>query len=109
MLDMAIRYKSTNGSSTSVTLEEAVLSGLASDGGLFFPTQIPTLSMAPMSALSPRDIIRTVASLWLSDEVAQEEIWHIADDAINFTTPLRELDKQTNLVELFGGPTLAFK
>jgi len=115
-----MKLYSTNRKSPEVSLKKAVLQGLACDGGLFFPTEIPELPESFFKKLTPltslQEIAITVASAFLKDEVPEKEIQKIVEDSINFDAPL--IETGINLpnknypvysLELFHGPTLAFK
>ena len=110
-----VRYKSTRNSNISVTASEAVLKGLADDGGLFVPDSIPALDV-PLSELagkSYQEVAYEVMKLFLSD-YTEEELKHCINSAYDdkFDTkkiaPLKEADGAYYL-ELFHGATIAFK
>lgn len=110
-----VRYKSTRNSSISVTASEAVLKGLAEDGGLFVPDSIPSLEV-PLGSLagkSYQEVAYEVMKLFLSD-YTEEELKHCINSAYDskFDTakiaPLKEADGAYYL-ELFHGATIAFK
>ena len=110
-----VRYKSTRNSNISVTASEAVLKGLAEDGGLFVPDSIPALDV-PLSELagkSYQEVAYEVMKLFLSD-YTEEELKHCINSAYDdkFDTkkiaPLKEADGAFYL-ELFHGATIAFK
>ena len=112
---MSVRYKSTRNSNISVTASEAVLKGLADDGGLFVPDSVPKLSV-PLSELagkSYQEVAYEVMKLFLSD-YTEEELKHCIASAYDdkFDTkkiaPLKEADGAYYL-ELFHGATIAFK
>lgn len=99
---------STRGGSV-VSLSEAIAAGLAPDGGLFLPVQVPVLPPAPTSA----DSLAVVAS-WLlrpffADEPLEAHVDAICASAFTFPAPTRWLEPETGLLELFHGPTAAFK
>ncbi len=112
---MDVRYKSTRNANVSVTASEAVLKGLAEDGGLFVPEFIPKLNV-PLEALagkSYQEVAYEVMKLFLSD-YTEEELKHCIASAYDdkFDTkkiaPLKEADGAYYL-ELFHGATIAFK
>ena len=94
-----VRYKSTRNSNISVTASEAVLKGLADDGGLFVPDSIPALdvSLESLAGKSYRDVAYEVMKLFLSD-YTEEELKHCINSAYDdkFDTtkiaPLKEAD-----------------
>ncbi|WP_340104776.1 threonine synthase [Rhodohalobacter sp. 8-1] len=109
-----MRLYSTNGISDGVTFLEAAESGLAPDGGLYMPESLPALSLPfndPESAgnLTLQEISKQVSRLFLSDSLSTKEIDELIDDAITMKAPLLKLKDNLFVLELFHGPTLAFK
>ncbi len=112
---MEIIYQSTRNAQERATASEAILKGLASDGGLFVPTQIPafTVPFAEMVKMDYRQVAYEVMKLFLTD-FTEEELKHCITSAYDekFDTgeiaPLREADGAYYL-ELFHGATIAFK
>lgn len=107
-----MRFYSTKDKDKLFTLSEAVLKGLPADNGLFMPERIPLLPEAfwkNISDYSFAEIADTVASLYLSEDMPVEIIEQITREAMNFQVPVVQLDQQTHILELFHGPTLAFK
>jgi threonine synthase len=102
-----MRYYSTKQKSDLVSLREAVLKGLPSDNGLFMPERIPTLQVSPGQSLA--DIACLAAEQFLEGDLPAEVIHQIAREAIDFEAPLVRLDDDLHVLELFHGPTLAFK
>lgn len=93
-------------------MRQAVLQSLPADNGLYMPETIPTLSDAFISNLeqySFQDIAYEIARNYLQDEVDSDTLRTIVDDAINFSAPLITIDEKISILELFHGPTLAFK
>ena len=96
--------------SQRVSFSEAVQLGLGKDRGLFFPSSIPKLDdidallELPFAARSKK-----VLGAWLADELGQAVVDELVDGAFNFPLPLVEADSQRACLELFHGPTLAFK
>ncbi|MGB3850711.1 MAG: threonine synthase [Tunicatimonas sp.] len=94
------------------TFQEAVFKSLPDDNGLFMPESLPRLPAAFFATIEARtfsDIAFKVAEALLSDEIPPEELRRLIDDAIDFDAPLVLLDDQVQVLELFHGPTLAFK
>lgn len=94
------------------TFEKAVMQGLAEDGGLFMPTEIPQLPadfFTKISTLSFQEIAFEVAKTLLKNEIPEEELKKIIYESINFNAPLKEITENIYSLELFHGPTLAFK
>ena len=105
-------YYSTAGKVEPVSFKEAVLAGLPIDNGLFMPENIPTLSKDYIDTIrskSLKEISFDISSLYLNDDISQSDLDRIISDAINFEAPLVSIDKGIGILELFHGPTLAFK
>ncbi|MFZ2897423.1 MAG: threonine synthase [Saprospiraceae bacterium] len=102
-----MRYYSTKQKSGLVSLREAVLQGLPSDNGLFMPERIPKLKVSPGQSLA--DIAFLAAEQFLEGDLPGEVIDQIAREAIDFEAPLVRLAGDLHILELFHGPTLAFK
>lgn len=103
---------STNKKQKNVSLKEAVLKGLADDGGLFMPEKIPKLPkefFQKIEKLSFQEIALEVSKKLVGNSVPNKELKKIINDSINFDSPLIELEKNIYSLELFHGPTLAFK
>lgn len=105
-----MRYVSTRDPSHRATLSEAVARGIAPDGGLYVPESFPT--MAP-EELDGAATLAGVAARLLAPFVAGDELAGALDDicreAFTFPVPLRDLSEGTAVLELFHGPTAAFK
>jgi threonine synthase len=108
-MSAAVRYVSTRApAAPSVSFEAALLGGLAPDGGLYVPERIPAIEPGWRSAASLADAAEATLAPWFADDERAE--W-LADArvALDFPVPLRRLDDATFLLELFHGPTRAFK
>ena len=95
-----------------VSLKEAVLTGIQGSDGLFMPEFIPQLDARFIENIhqhSLQEIAFEVAKLFLNEDVAEREIQSIVKDAMNFEIPLVHLHDNVYTLELFHGPTLAFK
>ena len=106
-----IEYISTNRQASAVSFQEALFRGLAPDGGLYFPTQFPRFLAEELTNLcgqSLQEVARQVMQKWLGDEISAEAITQIANDAQFFPIPIRKVG-DIHVLELFHGPTLAFK
>ncbi|KAI2473444.1 threonine synthase [Annulohypoxylon bovei var. microspora] len=110
------RYLSTRGDDYDLSFEEVVLKGLASDGGLYIPEAIPQASnWQSWKDLSFPDLALEVLSLYISPtEIPREDLKGIIDRSYSTfrapeTTPLKHLHDNLYLLELFHGPTFAFK
>jgi threonine synthase len=107
-----MKLYSTNDKSVSVSIKEAVLKGIADDGGLFMPYEIPKHResfISNLDKLTFNEIAFETAKLFLSDEVPVKDIDNIISEAITFDAPLARLNEDVSVLELFHGPTLAFK
>jgi threonine synthase len=112
-----MRYISTRGSAPVLSFEEAMLTGLARDGGLYVPETIPQMSHDDIAALAGKsyeEIAFAVMRPFIGDTFTDTEFREIIAKAYaNFghsaRAPLVQLDNNHFLLELFHGPTLAFK
>lgn len=107
-----MRLYSTNGEVEEVSLEEAVFKGLPDDNGLFMPTEIPQLPSSffdNIDQLSFQEIALEVSKALIGTEVPEADLKHIIDDAINFDAPVVHVHDELYCLELFHGPSLAFK
>jgi threonine synthase len=105
-----MKFRSVLGESPAVSFREALFRGLAPDGSLYIPEYIPWLPVPDGDGASQR--LPTVAAEVLSefiDDIPAEEIRAMAERAFNFSIPLIRLEQNLFLLELFHGPTLAFK
>lgn len=109
---MTMKYYSTNRMVPEVTLREAVVKGLAADRGLFMPERIERLPQEffdGIDRLSLQDIAVRVAGAFFGEDVDPKALEALVRDALPFDTPLVEVEKDIYSLELFHGPTLAFK
>ena len=107
-----MKYYSTNKKSIRVNFREAILKGIADDQGLFLPEKIVTF---------PEEIIRDfrtsglaeiafeIARLFVSNEIPKNVLSEIIKDSLNFEIPLVKVEENIFSLELFHGPTMAFK
>ncbi|MEN8204218.1 MAG: pyridoxal-phosphate dependent enzyme, partial [Bacteroidota bacterium] len=105
-------YYSTRNKKLKYGLKEAVLEGLAPDGGLFMPSHIPILAreeLEEMQDMNLTQIALKVSELLFGEDISKEALQTIVEDAINFDTPLVKVEEDLYALELFHGPTLAFK
>lgn len=109
-----MRYASTRGGVPSATLAAALAAGLAPDGGLFVPERVPSLDFAALDASAPLPAFAAsmLAPYFDGGDPAdplRDALPGIAREALDFDTPLVALDARTHALELFHGPTAAFK
>ncbi|MCY1525100.1 Threonine synthase [compost metagenome] len=113
---------STNNTNVRVSFKEAVFNSMPEDQGLYMPTVIPDLSNDPTRSgtrdpdfisniehYSFPEIAFQVAWALLGDDIPAPELRKLVEEAINFEAPVVKLDTQTFVLELFHGPSLAFK
>lgn len=106
-----MRYSSVNGKSPAVAFRDALFHGMAPDGGLYVPEQIPhlpTLFLDSLSSQSLHTIGRQVVSHFV-DDIPAHDLSRLIELAWTFPIPLVKLEENLFLLELFHGPTLAFK
>jgi threonine synthase len=112
-----MQYQSTRGSAPALGFEDVTLAGLASDGGLYLPTSWPTFTPDEIRSLAGLSYVETavrVMTPFVAGSLGEEELRELCAAAYgrfshNAVTPLVQLDHQHWLLELFHGPTLAFK
>lgn len=107
-----MKYYSTNGKVSGISLEEAVVKGLASDKGLFMPDVIKALPQSffdEIDTLSFQEIAYRVADAFFGEDVDAESLKKIVYDTLSFDVPLVKVEENIYSLELFHGPTLAFK
>ena len=103
---------STNNLTTRVSFKEAVFNSLPQDKGLYMPVNIQRLDNRFISNLDQYtlpEIAFHVANNLLADEIPADDLKAIVDDAINFMAPVVELEENVFVLELWHGPSLAFK
>ncbi len=103
---------STNNKDLRVSFKEAVFNSMPQDKGLYMPVEIPQLDAAFIENIeqySLTEIAHQVASAFLKDEIPEADLKALVADAINFEAPVVKLDEKTFVLELFHGPSLAFK
>ncbi|MDP3685150.1 MAG: threonine synthase, partial [Ignavibacteria bacterium] len=106
-----MKFYSTNNKQMQVSFREAVLKGIADDGGLFMPNEIPKLQESffkNIEKYSFQEIGVEVAKLFI-DDINEIDLRRIINKAISFPAPLVQLSENISILELFHGPTLAFK
>ena len=117
MMDDSINYKSTRGSSDILKFNEVIFEGLAADGGLYVPEKWPVLSDGQIKSFKEKsynEIAHDIISVFLDDSISHQDLTNIISESYSTfsnpeVTPLRKFDKNQYLLELFHGPTFAFK
>jgi threonine synthase len=112
-----VRYISTRGEAPELGFEDVLLAGLARDGGLYMPKAWPQLSPAAIAALAGKpyaDLATSVMEPFLGDGLGRADLLAMARDSYArfghpAVTPLVQIDSNLWVLELFHGPTLAFK
>ena len=111
-----IKYSSTRGGDKSLSYEEVLLAGLARDGGLFMPEKWPSFSQSDlknMKELSYSKLASKILKPFIQPFLSEDDILNICQATYssfgNDVAPLKELRENTYILELFHGPTLAFK
>lgn len=107
-----MKFYSTNGRAPIATLEKAVVKGLAEDKGLYMPERIKSLPREffdNIENLSFQEIAYTVADAFFGEDVPSEDLKHIVYDTLAFDTPCVKVTDTIYSLEIFHGPTLAFK
>lgn len=107
-----MKFRSTLRRSPEVSLRDAVLSGSAPDGGLYMPVEVPRLPadfLQRLASLSFPEIAQEVGSLFTGKEIPPDVLKKIVTEAFDFPVPLIAVGERLHILELFHGPTLAFK
>src|SRR6184192_1775380 len=107
-----MRYRSTSRKAPLTSLRGAVLRGLAPDGGLYMPAEIARHSAEELEEfrrLPFTEVCFRVVKPFATPDVPEEVLWQIVSEAINFPVRLVSLSPGLHILELFHGPTLAFK
>ena len=107
-----MKYYSTNGKAPMADLHKAVVKGLAEDRGLYMPESIKPLPKAFFDTIETKsfqEIAYTVADAFFGEDVDADSLKQIVYDTLSFDCPVVEVKDQIYTLELFHGPTLAFK
>jgi len=107
-----MNYYSLNNKSHQVSFQEAVIQGLAPDRGLYFPqtlTPLPASFFETIETLSNEAIAFEAIKQFVGDEIPEAELKHILKETLCFDFPLVEVEDDIYSLELFHGPTMAFK
>ena len=107
-----MKYYSTNGQAPIADLQKAVVKGLAEDRGLYMPEEIyklPKAFFGDISGMKFQDIAYNVASNFFGEDVDEDALQDIVYDTLSFDCPVVKVTDNIYALELFHGPTLAFK
>ncbi|WP_417319664.1 threonine synthase [Emcibacter sp.] len=112
-----MKYVSTRGQAPALGFEEVLLTGLARDGGLYIPEQWPVISrdeIRSMAGLSYQEVALRVMSPYVCPEISEDDFAGLIEKAYSTfrhkaVAPLAQIDSNEWILELFHGPTLAFK
>ena len=105
-------FYSTHNKNLKVNLRQAVTQGLASDNGLYMPERISPLPIAFFDSIEKKSFLEiafTVADHLLGEDIPKEELRKMVEHTIQFDAPIVKIDDRIYALELFHGPTLAFK
>ena len=108
-----MRWVSTRGASSPIPFIDALFAGTAPDGGLYMPERLDPLPAAALdAAIAADDVARmatTVCGHLLRDEITEAALLPLMQDALDFPVPLVPITDRISVLELFHGPTFAFK
>ena len=107
-----MQYYSTNGKAPLADLQKAVVKGLAEDRGLYMPERIIPLSKTffeHIGDMSFRDIAYNVADAFFGEDIDGDALQDLVYDTLSFDCPVKKIKENIYVLELFHGPTLAFK
>ena len=107
-----MNFYSLNKIAPNVTFKEAVIKGLAPDKGLYFPEKITPLGIAFLNNIenySNEKIAFEVIKQFVADEIPEKELKEIISATVNFDFPIVPIEENISALELFHGPTMAFK
>ena len=105
-----MRYVSSRGGGEATTLSAALERGLAPDGGLYVPERFPEIDLAGLEReRGPSRIAARLLAPFFAGDALAPALEEICEDAFDFPAPLRDIGRDTAVLELFHGPTAAFK
>ena len=105
-----MKFRSTRSTSPPVTLSEAIRRSIAPDGGLYVPDSFPTFKVDDFEELeSWPEIGERILEIFFEDDALGPQLAEICSEAFNFPVPLNYLNDDTAVLELFHGPSAAFK
>lgn len=105
-----MKYYSTNFKTDKVSFEEALFQGLAPDGGLYMPESFPTFSAEFFNSnWEYPELATELIAPFVECEIDKKSLLNICNSAFDFPIPLIDLEQNIHILELFHGPTFAFK
>ncbi len=107
-----MKYFSLNKNAPLATFKEAAIEGLAPDKGLYFPEAIPVFDkkmIEKINDFSNEEITFRTIQPYIGNEIPPTELYKIVEETINFEMPLKRISETVSSLELYHGPTLAFK
>lgn len=107
-----MNYYSTNKNTAPVSFKDAVIKGLPADNGLFMPEKIPTLSKEFFKTLSEKSLIEIgveVATPFVGNDLTTGQLQDVIEQTLSFDIPVVNVHNNVHSLELFHGPTCAFK
>ncbi|HTI60027.1 threonine synthase [Mucilaginibacter sp.] len=107
-----MKLYSTNNTNNQVSFKEAVFNSMPQDKGLYMPVSIPRLDdkfLNNLDGYTLPEIAFHISKNLLRDDIPENDLKNIIEDAINFYAPVVELEENVYVLELFHGPSLAFK
>jgi len=107
-----MKWISTRGASPAITFVDALFAGTAPDGGLYMPERLDPLPAGTVDRLRDADLVEvgtTIGAHLLSDEITRAALAPLVRDALDFPVPLVQVADRSWVLELFHGPTMAFK
>ncbi|MEL7146984.1 MAG: threonine synthase, partial [Bacteroidota bacterium] len=107
-----MQYYSTKGKAAMASFKEAIFTGLPSDNGLYLPTEVPKLDSGFIEQLSDKSLVEigfAVSQLYVGDEIATDALEKLITEVLNFEIPVVQVEEDVFSLELYHGPTYAFK
>ena len=107
-----MKYYSTNGQAPMADLRKAVVKGLAEDRGLYMPERLPALPRSffdNIQDMTFQEVAFEVANAFFGEDIPADDLRRIVNDTLSFDCPVKQVEKDIWTLELFHGPTLAFK
>ena len=107
-----MKFISTNGQSPEATFKGALIKGMPEDNGLFVPEnlyQLPPDFLRQVDDMTYAEIGHGIASNFINEEIPEDVLFHIVEETLSFEIPLVNISDNISALELFHGPTMAFK